>query len=145
MDQASDEHEYEKEILAEVVELEVEQEEDFQKRLLEYKKQLEEWKLSRRKKVYGTHPSVEEHFTSTPLSFPSIKVSSQTSDIDRCAFSRLRGQSNKRRAKRRNGRHMVTQKKKSKKTTTRMRVDRTGPETWDPRNQSPRRSRTFNP
>lgn len=87
MDQASDEHEYEKEILAEVVELEVEQEEDFQKRLQEYKKQLEEWKLSRRKKVYGTYPSVEEHFTSTPLSFPSIKVSSQNSHIDRYAFS----------------------------------------------------------
>lgn len=49
MDQAVDEREYEKEILAEVVELEVEQEEDYQRKLLEYKKQLEEWKLSRKK------------------------------------------------------------------------------------------------
>lgn len=52
MDQASDEHEYEKEILAELVELEVEQEEDYQRKLLEYKKQLEEWKLWRKKKVF---------------------------------------------------------------------------------------------
>lgn len=51
VDQASDEHEYEKEILAELVELEVEQEEDYQRKLLEYKKQLEEWKLWRKKKV----------------------------------------------------------------------------------------------
>lgn len=54
MDQVSDDREYEKEILAEVVELEVEQEEDYQRKLLEYKKQLEEWKLLRRKKVYET-------------------------------------------------------------------------------------------
>lgn len=119
MDQASDEREYEKEILAEVVELEVEQEEDYQRKLLEYKKQLEEWKLSRRKKVYGPYPSVEEHFD----------VSPQNSDFDRCVFSLLRGQSNKRRAKRRNGILLVTQKKKSKKTTTWMRVEQTGLET----------------
>ncbi|XP_075901549.1 coiled-coil and C2 domain-containing protein 2A isoform X3 [Nelusetta ayraudi] len=50
VDQASDEREYEKEILAEVVELEVEHEEDYQRKLLEYKKQLEEWKQWRRKK-----------------------------------------------------------------------------------------------
>lgn len=58
MDQASDEREYEKEILAEVVELEVEHEEDYQRKLLEYKKQLEEWKLWRRKKVRMGHISV---------------------------------------------------------------------------------------
>lgn len=58
VDQASDEHEYEKEILAEVVELEVEHEEDYQKKLLEYKKQLEEWKLWRKKKVRMRHVSV---------------------------------------------------------------------------------------
>ncbi|XP_050933184.1 coiled-coil and C2 domain-containing protein 2A [Lates calcarifer] len=49
VDQASDEQEYEDEIFAEVVELEAESEEDYQRKLAEYKKQLEEWKLSRRK------------------------------------------------------------------------------------------------
>lgn len=135
MDQVSDDREYEKEILAEVVELEVEQEEDYQRKLLEYKKQLEEWKLLRRKKVYETYLAIEERFTSTPQSLLRTAVYSP----------RLRGQSNKRRAKRRNGRCMATQKKKSKKTTTRMRVDQTGPETGDPRSQSPRKSRTLNP
>uniref|UniRef100_A0A4W6E1R3 Coiled-coil and C2 domain containing 2A n=1 Tax=Lates calcarifer TaxID=8187 RepID=A0A4W6E1R3_LATCA len=51
VDQASDEQEYEDEIFAEVVELEAESEEDYQRKLAEYKKQLEEWKLSRRKQV----------------------------------------------------------------------------------------------
>ncbi len=51
MDRASDEREYEDEILAEVVELEAESEEDYQRKLVEYKKQLEEWKLWRRKQV----------------------------------------------------------------------------------------------
>ncbi|XP_073331790.1 coiled-coil and C2 domain-containing protein 2A [Pagrus major] len=49
LDRASDEREYEDEILAEVVELEAESEEDYQRKLAEYKKQLEEWKLWRRK------------------------------------------------------------------------------------------------
>ncbi|XP_047443097.1 coiled-coil and C2 domain-containing protein 2A isoform X3 [Mugil cephalus] len=49
VDRASDEREYEAEILAEVVELEVENDEDYQKKLTEYQKQLEEWKLWRRK------------------------------------------------------------------------------------------------
>ncbi|XP_059197951.1 coiled-coil and C2 domain-containing protein 2A isoform X1 [Centropristis striata] len=49
VDRASDELEYENEILAEVVELEAEVEEDYQRKLAEYKKQLEEWKLWRRK------------------------------------------------------------------------------------------------
>ncbi len=51
MNRASDEQEYEDEILAEVVELEAESEEDYQRKLAEYKKQLEEWKLWRRKQV----------------------------------------------------------------------------------------------
>lgn len=51
MDQASDEREYEDEILAEVVELEAESEEDYQRKLTQYKKQLEDWKLWRRKQV----------------------------------------------------------------------------------------------
>lgn len=83
MDQASDEHEHEKEILSEVVELEVEQEEDYQKKLLEYKKQLEEWKLSRRKKVHWPYASVEQRFTYSPLSFASKGASSQNSDISK--------------------------------------------------------------
>lgn len=59
MDQTSDEREYEKEIQAEVVELEVECEEDYQRKLAEYKKQLEEWRLWRRKKVpIGAHVSL---------------------------------------------------------------------------------------
>ncbi|XP_042272051.1 coiled-coil and C2 domain-containing protein 2A isoform X2 [Thunnus maccoyii] len=49
VDRVSDEREYEDEILAEVVELEAESEEDYQNKLAEYKKQLEEWKLWRRK------------------------------------------------------------------------------------------------
>ncbi|XP_069555398.1 coiled-coil and C2 domain-containing protein 2A [Brachyistius frenatus] len=49
VDRASDEREYEEEILAEVVELEGESEEDYQKKLAEYMKQLEEWKLWRKK------------------------------------------------------------------------------------------------
>lgn len=51
VDQTSDECEYEKEIQAEVVELEVQCEEDYQRKLAEYKKQQEEWRLWRRKKV----------------------------------------------------------------------------------------------
>uniref|UniRef100_UPI0037E92D59 coiled-coil and C2 domain-containing protein 2A isoform X2 n=1 Tax=Semicossyphus pulcher TaxID=241346 RepID=UPI0037E92D59 len=49
VDQATDEREYEEEILAEVVELEAESDEDYQRKLAEYRKQLEEWKLWRRK------------------------------------------------------------------------------------------------
>ncbi|XP_045906142.1 coiled-coil and C2 domain-containing protein 2A isoform X2 [Micropterus dolomieu] len=49
VDRASDEREYEDEILAEVVELEAESEEDYQRKLTQYKKQLEDWKLWRRK------------------------------------------------------------------------------------------------
>uniref|UniRef100_A0A8C4EJ13 Coiled-coil and C2 domain containing 2A n=1 Tax=Dicentrarchus labrax TaxID=13489 RepID=A0A8C4EJ13_DICLA len=49
VDRSSDEREYEDEILAEVVELEAESEEDYQRKFAEYKKQLEEWKLWRRK------------------------------------------------------------------------------------------------
>lgn len=63
MDQASDEREYEDEILAEIVELEAESEEDYQKKLMDYKKQLEEWKLWRRKQVQTHLPAVEPcHF-----------------------------------------------------------------------------------
>lgn len=51
LDQQSDEQEYEEEILAEAVELEAECEEDYQRKLAEYKKQLEEWKIWRRKQV----------------------------------------------------------------------------------------------
>ncbi|XP_061593922.1 coiled-coil and C2 domain-containing protein 2A [Cololabis saira] len=49
VDRASDEQEYEHEILAEVLELEAESEEDYQKNLAEYQKQLKEWKLWRKK------------------------------------------------------------------------------------------------
>ncbi|XP_071395156.1 coiled-coil and C2 domain-containing protein 2A [Centroberyx affinis] len=49
VERAADEQEYEAEILAEVVELETESEEDYQRKLTEYKKLLEEWKVWRRK------------------------------------------------------------------------------------------------
>ncbi|XP_030584227.1 coiled-coil and C2 domain-containing protein 2A isoform X2 [Archocentrus centrarchus] len=49
VDRASDEQEYEDEILAEVAELEAESKEEFQKKLAEYKKQQEEWKIWRKK------------------------------------------------------------------------------------------------
>ncbi|KAK1875520.1 hypothetical protein KUDE01_015321, partial [Dissostichus eleginoides] len=51
VDRASDEHQCEGEILAELVELEAEMEEDYQRKLAEYKKHLEEWKVWRRKQV----------------------------------------------------------------------------------------------
>lgn len=51
VDRASDEREYEDEILAEIFELEVDCEDDYQRKLAKYKKQLEEWKLWRRKQV----------------------------------------------------------------------------------------------
>ncbi|KAM4739626.1 coiled-coil and C2 domain-containing protein 2A isoform 2-T2 [Anableps anableps] len=49
VDRPSDEREYEGEILKEVLELEAESEEEYQKKLAEYKKQLENWKLWRKK------------------------------------------------------------------------------------------------
>ncbi|XP_056270591.1 coiled-coil and C2 domain-containing protein 2A isoform X2 [Pseudoliparis swirei] len=49
VDQASDEREHENQILSEVVETEAEMEEVHQRKLTEYKTQLEEWKLWRRK------------------------------------------------------------------------------------------------
>uniref|UniRef100_A0A3B3VB92 Coiled-coil and C2 domain containing 2A n=1 Tax=Poecilia latipinna TaxID=48699 RepID=A0A3B3VB92_9TELE len=49
VDRALDEWEYEGEILKEVLELEAESEEQYQKKLAEYNKQLEEWKLWRKK------------------------------------------------------------------------------------------------
>lgn len=51
VDPASDQQEYEEEIQAEVMELEAEKEEDYQRSLAEYRKQLEEWKLWRKKQV----------------------------------------------------------------------------------------------
>uniref|UniRef100_A0A8C7XTZ9 DUF5523 domain-containing protein n=1 Tax=Oryzias sinensis TaxID=183150 RepID=A0A8C7XTZ9_9TELE len=52
VDRASDQRIYEEEILAEVMELEVEKEEEYQRSLAEYRKELEEWKFWRRKKVH---------------------------------------------------------------------------------------------
>ncbi|KAL7396300.1 hypothetical protein ABVT39_003795 [Epinephelus coioides] len=49
VDRVTDEREYEEDIWAEIVELEAETDEDYQRKLAEYKKQLEEWKLWRRK------------------------------------------------------------------------------------------------
>uniref|UniRef100_A0A1A8PMW8 Coiled-coil and C2 domain containing 2A n=1 Tax=Nothobranchius pienaari TaxID=704102 RepID=A0A1A8PMW8_9TELE len=49
VDLAADEHMYEEEILTEALEIEAEHEEDYQKKLVEYKKQQEEWKLWRKK------------------------------------------------------------------------------------------------
>ncbi|KAF7652982.1 hypothetical protein LDENG_00089110 [Lucifuga dentata] len=49
VDQVSDQRKYEAEIVAEIVELEAEIEENYQRKLTEYEKQLEEWKLWRRK------------------------------------------------------------------------------------------------
>ncbi|XP_028300852.1 coiled-coil and C2 domain-containing protein 2A isoform X2 [Gouania willdenowi] len=49
VDRAADEQEHEGEILTEIVELQAESEEDYQRKLAEYKKQLEQWKLWRRK------------------------------------------------------------------------------------------------
>ncbi|XP_015259772.1 PREDICTED: coiled-coil and C2 domain-containing protein 2A [Cyprinodon variegatus] len=49
VDRASDEREYEGEISAEVLELAAEMEEEYQKKAAEYKKQLEDWKLWKKK------------------------------------------------------------------------------------------------
>lgn len=51
MDRISDERKFEEEIMTEVLELEAESEEAYQKKLAEYNKQLEEWKLWRKKQV----------------------------------------------------------------------------------------------
>lgn len=51
VDWASDELKYEEEILTEVSELKAESEGEYQKKLAEYHKQLEEWKLWRKKQV----------------------------------------------------------------------------------------------
>lgn len=67
MDRVSDEQNYEDEILAEVVELEAETEEEYQNKLAEYKKRLEEWKLCRKKQVPTFLPAF---FIS--VSFPCI-------------------------------------------------------------------------
>ena len=55
VDRASDEQMYEDEISAEVVELEAEREEDYQRKLAEYKKQLAEWKPPRRKQLVNIY------------------------------------------------------------------------------------------
>lgn len=54
MDRAADERKYEEEVLTEVLELEAESEGEYQKKLAEYHKQLEEWKLWRKKQVLET-------------------------------------------------------------------------------------------
>uniref|UniRef100_A0A3Q3W2A0 C2 domain-containing protein n=1 Tax=Mola mola TaxID=94237 RepID=A0A3Q3W2A0_MOLML len=51
VERASDERQYEGEISAEVIETEAEFEEDYQRKLAEYKKQLEQWKLWRSKQM----------------------------------------------------------------------------------------------
>uniref|UniRef100_A0A665VXR8 Coiled-coil and C2 domain containing 2A n=1 Tax=Echeneis naucrates TaxID=173247 RepID=A0A665VXR8_ECHNA len=72
VDRASDEKEYEEEILAEVVELEAENEEDYQKKLAEYRKQLEEWKakkkLRKKKKKDQVQGDTEEEEEDKELS-----------------------------------------------------------------------------
>uniref|UniRef100_A0A1A7XKZ0 Coiled-coil and C2 domain containing 2A n=1 Tax=Iconisemion striatum TaxID=60296 RepID=A0A1A7XKZ0_9TELE len=54
VDLAADERMYEEEILTEALELEAEREEDYQKKLAEYKKEQEEWKLLRKKQKAKT-------------------------------------------------------------------------------------------
>lgn len=54
VDRASDEQQYEGEISAEIIETEAEFEDDYQRKLAEYKKQLEQWKLWRSKQVPAT-------------------------------------------------------------------------------------------
>lgn len=65
VDQVSDEQRYEDEILAEVVELEAESAEDYQRELAKYRKQLEEWKLSRKKQV----PKSSIYYSASLLTF----------------------------------------------------------------------------
>lgn len=57
---------------------------------------------------------------------PSIDECFTSSESHCCVFSLFRGQSNRRRAKRRSSRRMLTQK--SKKMTTKMQVDQKGTE-----------------
>lgn len=74
VDRVSDEREYEDEILAEVFELEADCEEDYQRKLAEYKKQLEEWKLWRRKQVptWARHISQSILTNSRPVGTVSL-------------------------------------------------------------------------
>lgn len=51
VDRVRDEQEYEDEIMAEIFELQVELEEEYQRNLAEYKKEVEVWKLWRKEQV----------------------------------------------------------------------------------------------
>lgn len=51
MEREQDEQEYENDIMAEVSELQVETEEDYQKKMSEYRRRHEEWKSWKRKQV----------------------------------------------------------------------------------------------
>lgn len=53
MDGDKDEQEYEDEIVAEILDLELEAEEEYQRKLTEHKQQLEEWKAWRNKQVFA--------------------------------------------------------------------------------------------
>lgn len=57
VDQDKDEQEYEEEITAEVLDLELQLEEEYQRKLSEHKKQLEEWKAWRNKQVTDCLPA----------------------------------------------------------------------------------------
>lgn len=46
-----DEQEYEAEVLAEVAEMQEESEENYEKKMAEYRRQVEEWKLWKKKQV----------------------------------------------------------------------------------------------
>ncbi|MEQ2178268.1 hypothetical protein GOODEAATRI_012263 [Goodea atripinnis] len=67
IDRVLDEREYEGEILAEVLEMEAESEEEYQKKLAEYKKQLEDWKLWKKKQVFVPVPDPSVVTGSAPM------------------------------------------------------------------------------
>lgn len=54
VDGDKDEQEYEDEIVAEILDVELEAEEEYQRKLTEHKQQLEEWKAWRNKQVFAS-------------------------------------------------------------------------------------------
>lgn len=111
VDRALDEWEYEGEILKEVLELEAESEEQHQKKLAEYNKQLEDWKLWRKKQVPTSHSAA------CLLRQPHIRIQAHV-----LIFNVCRKPSEERRKRKRKAKHRMTQKKKTKKNRIRMRL-----------------------
>lgn len=124
---ASDERDHEAEIQAEVDELQGEMEEDYQKKVTEYKRQQEEWKAWRRKRVCFT-PKIKHGGLENPGLLIYI--------FYRIHFLMLR-KPKRRRKKRKPSLRMMMMMKTMMMTS--QRVTRS----WDPRSQTLLRNQTW--